>query len=93
MREMSVIVYPPTGCTGRQVWIDGRAAGEVHSLGALTELLRRAGWEALDEVDVAELPFIEWHGGGPEVWTSWASPWPASAPPAGAAPQRATPAQ
>ncbi|MFD5722254.1 MULTISPECIES: hypothetical protein [unclassified Streptomyces] len=32
----------------------------------------------LDEVDVAELPLIEWQGGGPEVWTSWTSPWPTS---------------
>lgn len=32
----------------------------------------------LDEVDVAERPLIEWQGGGPEVWTSWTSPWPTS---------------
>ncbi|WP_406368512.1 hypothetical protein OG788_45825 [Streptomyces sp. NBC_00647] len=76
MSERSVIVYPPTRRVGRPVWVDGRPAGTVRSLRALTELLQRAGWEGLDEVDVAELPVIEWHGGGPEVWSPGASdPW------------------
>ncbi|MEV5795696.1 hypothetical protein G3I62_27890 [Streptomyces sp. SID14446] len=84
MSERSVIVHPPTGCAGRQVWVDGRRVGLARSLGELTTLLHRAGWEKLDEVDVAELPLIEWHGGGPEVWTPWTSPWPTSPTAAGA---------
>ncbi|MFD9467221.1 hypothetical protein [Streptomyces sp. NPDC060027] len=76
MRERSVIVHPPTRRVGRLVWVDGRPAGTVRSLRALTELLNQAGWEGLDEVDVAELPVIEWHGGGPEVWSPGApDPW------------------
>ncbi|MER5876151.1 hypothetical protein ABT119_09505 [Streptomyces sp. NPDC001910] len=76
MTTRSVKVYPPTRRAGRQVWVDGKSAGSVASLGELTGLLNRAGWPALDEVDVAELPLIEWYGGGPEVWTRWsADPW------------------
>ncbi|MGW7610259.1 hypothetical protein ACWGKW_23860 [Streptomyces sp. NPDC054766] len=78
MTERSVIVYPPTKLGGRLVWVDGRPVGTVRGLRALTELLNAAGWEGLDEVDVAELPVIEWHGGGPEVWSAWADPWSAS---------------
>ncbi|MFF0142313.1 hypothetical protein ACFYRN_38455 [Streptomyces sp. NPDC005227] len=78
MSERSVIIHPPTRPVGRQVWVDGRLVGQARSLGELTVLLHRAGWEDLDEVDVAELPLIEWHGGGPEVWTPWTSPWPTS---------------
>lgn len=33
------------------------------------EPVRQAGWESLDEIDAADLPIIEWHGGGPEVWS------------------------
>ncbi|WP_406368587.1 hypothetical protein OG788_45505 [Streptomyces sp. NBC_00647] len=78
MIERSVIVHPPTKGAGRPVWVDGKSAGTVRSLRALTELLHREGFEGLDEIDVAELPIIEWHGGGPEIWTPWAHPWPAS---------------
>ncbi|WP_435224254.1 hypothetical protein [Streptomyces sp. Tue6028] len=51
--------------------MDQRLVGTAHSLRDLTELLRRAGWEGLDEVDVADLPVIEWHGGGPEAWSAY----------------------
>ncbi|MGI5133790.1 MULTISPECIES: hypothetical protein [unclassified Streptomyces] len=34
----------------------------------LSVFLERVGMEGLDEVDVADSPLIEWHGGGPEVW-------------------------
>lgn len=79
MSERSVIVYPPTKREGRQVWVDGKFAGTAVSLRALTELLRCAGWGGLDEVDVAELPVIEWHGGGPEAWSLRTDLWPAGA--------------
>ncbi|MFH8394469.1 hypothetical protein [Streptomyces sp. NPDC018036] len=61
---------------GRQVWVDGALVGTADSLRALKELLHKAGWDGLDEVDVAELPIIEWYGGGPEVWAPGADHWP-----------------
>ncbi len=69
--ERSVIVCLPVKGEGRRVWVDQRLVGTAHSLRDLTELLRRAGWEGLDEVDVADLPVIEWHGGGPEAWSAY----------------------
>lgn len=78
MSERSVIVRPPAPRVGREVWVDGKLSGRACSLGELTRLLNRLGWPGLDEVDVAESPVIEWHGGGPEVWTPWADPWPTS---------------
>ncbi|MCX4918961.1 hypothetical protein ACFWA4_34595 [Streptomyces sp. NPDC060011] len=84
MSERSVIVHPPTPRVGREVWVDGKLVGQARSLGELTVLLNGSGWPGLDEVDVAESPVIEWHGGGPEVWTPWADPWSASATEAGA---------
>ncbi|MFD4569452.1 hypothetical protein ACFWOX_34480 [Streptomyces sp. NPDC058467] len=68
MTERSVTISPPTRDEGRQVWVDGALLGAVRSLSGLTHLLQGAGWEGLDEVDVADLPIIEWYGGGPEVW-------------------------
>ncbi|MEU6273968.1 hypothetical protein ABZ871_16410 [Streptomyces populi] len=78
MSERSVMVYPPTGREGRQVWVDGKSVGVARSLRALTELLNAAGWDGMDEVDVAEWGVIEWYGGGPEVWSLWSDPWPVS---------------
>ncbi|MFB7244174.1 hypothetical protein CW362_08690 [Streptomyces populi] len=79
MSERSVMVCPPTRRDGRQVWVDGKPMGEAQSLRALTELLNAAGWDDMDEVDVAEWEVIEWYGGGPEVWSLWSDPWPVSA--------------
>ncbi|MFJ7965546.1 hypothetical protein [Streptomyces sp. NPDC096324] len=79
MSERSVIVHPPTKRDGRQVWVDGKLAGAARDLRALTRLLNTAGWADMDEVDVAEWAVIEWHGGGPEAWSLWTDPWPASA--------------
>ncbi|MGW6217843.1 hypothetical protein [Streptomyces sp. NPDC055109] len=70
MKERSVIVRPPTKRDGRPVYVDGELAGSVRGLRDLTAVLRRAGFEGLDEVDVIDLPEIEWHGGGPEVWAA-----------------------
>ncbi|MEU1601081.1 hypothetical protein ABZ468_52440, partial [Streptomyces sp. NPDC005708] len=36
----------------------------------LSVFLDRVGVEGWDEVDVAESLVIEWHGGGPEVWSA-----------------------
>ncbi|MCX4430788.1 hypothetical protein OG834_07365 [Streptomyces mirabilis] len=60
---------------GRQVRVDGQPVGAACSLSGLAEIMRRAGgragglgWAGMDEIDVADSPVIEWHGGGPEVW-------------------------
>lgn len=71
MAERSVIVCPPVKREGRRVWIDGKIFGDARSLTCLAEMLRHAGWPDIDQVDVADAPFIEWHGGGPEVWTPY----------------------
>ncbi|MFJ1609401.1 hypothetical protein ACIOHS_39615 [Streptomyces sp. NPDC088253] len=68
MTERSVIVCPPVKGEGRQVRVDGEPAGAACSLRGLAEIMRRAGWVDMDEIDVADSPVIEWHGGGPEVW-------------------------
>ncbi|MGW7611638.1 hypothetical protein ACWGKW_31160 [Streptomyces sp. NPDC054766] len=70
MKERSVIVYPPVKYEGRKVEVDGVLVGRACGLRDLTEVLQRAGWEGLDEVDVLDLPAIEWHGGGPEAWSA-----------------------
>ncbi|QDO01737.1 hypothetical protein FNV65_40925 [Streptomyces sp. S1A1-8] len=69
MTERSVTISPPTRGEGRQVWVEGELRGVAYSLSGLTHLLQGVGWEGLDEVDVADLPGIEWYGGGPEVWS------------------------
>ncbi|MFF4537068.1 hypothetical protein [Streptomyces aureus] len=79
MSQRSVRVCAPTRREGREVWVDGRSLGSARSLRALTELLNAAGWEGMDEVDVAEWAVIEWYGGGPEVWSQQSDPWPVSA--------------
>jgi hypothetical protein len=69
MTERSVIVYPPIKGEGRQVRLDGELVGAAYSLHVLAVMLQRAGWAGVDEIDVANSPVIEWHGGGPEVWS------------------------
>ncbi|MFE2969268.1 hypothetical protein ACFXKC_37460 [Streptomyces sp. NPDC059340] len=68
MTERSVIVCPPVKGEGRQVRVDGEPVGAACGLRGLAEIMRRAGWAGRDEIDVADSPVIEWHGGGPEVW-------------------------
>jgi hypothetical protein len=68
MSERRVIVSPPSETGGRQVRVDDETLGTAYSLHDLSVFLERAGLEGLDEVDVADSPLIEWHGGGPEVW-------------------------
>ncbi|MER6128804.1 hypothetical protein ABT173_40850 [Streptomyces sp. NPDC001795] len=68
MAERRVIVSPPGEGGGRRVQVDGETLGTAFSLHDLAALLQGAGLETSDELDVAESPLIEWHGGGPEVW-------------------------
>ncbi|MEU6070722.1 MULTISPECIES: hypothetical protein [Streptomyces] len=69
MSERRVIVYPPSEAGGRRVGIDDRVLGVAYSLHDLTVFLQNAGLTGWDELDVLESDLIEWHEGGPEVWT------------------------
>ena len=73
MAEHRVIVFPPSESGGRRVQVDGEMLGTAFSLHDLAVFLERAGLEGVDELDVAESPMIEWHGGGPEGWRG--TPW------------------
>ncbi|MEU6670421.1 hypothetical protein [Streptomyces sp. NPDC046727] len=68
MAEHRVIVFPPSEGGGRRVQVNGETLGTAFSLHDLAVFLERAGLDCADELDVAESPVIEWHGGGPEVW-------------------------
>ncbi|MGW9031600.1 hypothetical protein ACWGQ5_47845 [Streptomyces sp. NPDC055722] len=70
MAERRVIVCPRDETGGRRVMVDDETIGTAHSLHDLSVFLERAGLEGWDEVDVAETLLIEWHAGGPEVWSA-----------------------
>lgn len=62
-----VIVLPPSPTGGRRVRVDGEILGLAHNPTDLAEFLRRAGLE-IDPAEVAEAPWIDWRGVGPERW-------------------------
>lgn len=62
-----VIVHPPSPSGGRRVRVDGEILGLAHNVADVAEFLRRAGLE-IDSTEVAESPWIEWRGVGPEHW-------------------------
>ncbi|WP_225840288.1 hypothetical protein [Streptomyces sp. NK08204] len=64
----AVVVYPPDEDGGRRVRVDGEQLGRAWSLRDVAVLLERAGLEGVDDLDVAGADWIEWRGGGPEVW-------------------------
>ncbi|MGW7410490.1 hypothetical protein ACWGI9_43675 [Streptomyces sp. NPDC054833] len=68
MTERLVIVSAPDERGGREICADGKRLGTAYGLRDLAVFLQGAGWPGVDELDVAESPFVEWHGGGPEVW-------------------------
>lgn len=63
-----MIVYPPDDQCGRHVRIDGEILSRATGPGDLFEFLRRAGLDP-DDIDLGDQLLIEWHGGGPTVWT------------------------
>jgi hypothetical protein len=69
MPQPRVIVSPPSPAGGRQVRVDDRVLGIAHSLHDLTAFLCDAGLTGWNDLDVLEADFIEWHEGGPEVWS------------------------
>jgi hypothetical protein len=68
MAQSRVIVYPPLVTGGRRVRFGDQILGTAYSLTDLAVLLRHAGLDDVDALDVAESDVIEWHEGGPEVW-------------------------
>ncbi|WP_405528926.1 hypothetical protein OG426_43275 [Streptomyces canus] len=62
-----VIVQPPSPTGGRRVRVDGEILGLAHKVVDVAEFLRRAGLE-IDPDDVAQSPWIDWRGVGPERW-------------------------
>ncbi|WP_179023766.1 hypothetical protein [Streptomyces sp. IMTB 2501] len=67
-----VIVHPPSPRAGRRVRVDGEILGLAHNVADVAEFLRRAGLE-IDPAEVAESPWIDWCGVGPERWGPAAS--------------------
>jgi hypothetical protein len=64
-----VIVHPPSPTGGRRVRVDGELLGLAHNVADVAEFLRRAGLE-VDPADVAESPWIDWRGVGPDRWAA-----------------------
>jgi hypothetical protein len=64
----TVIVYPPDEQGGRRVRADGEILGRATSLADIVEFLRRAGLDDVTDTDVTSADWIEWRGGGPDVW-------------------------
>ncbi|MEV0324715.1 hypothetical protein ACIBKX_40435 [Streptomyces sp. NPDC050658] len=67
--QLPVLVSPPSAAGGRRVRMDGQVLGRAHNVGDLVELLRRAGMDDADAFIVETAMFIDWRGGGPEVWS------------------------
>ena len=64
----TVIVYPPDEQGGRRVRVDGEILGRAFSLRAVAALFQTAGLQGIDDLDVARAEWIDWRGGGPDVW-------------------------
>ena len=47
--------------------VDGEILGLAHNVADVAEFLRRAGLE-IDPAEIAECPWIDWRGVGPECW-------------------------
>jgi hypothetical protein len=63
-----VVIDPPDERGGRRVRVDGEVLGRAYGLRDVTEFLRRAGLEDVEEEQVAASALIEWRGGGPTTW-------------------------
>ncbi|MFE7214547.1 hypothetical protein ACFU93_32315 [Streptomyces sp. NPDC057611] len=63
-----VVVSAPSPSGGRRVRVrvgGGEILGVAYNTGDVEEFLRRAG---LEDVDAEKSEWIEWQGGGPDVW-------------------------
>lgn len=63
-----VIVYPPDEDGGRRVRVDGTILGRAFRLLDVVAFLQEAGLQDWDEMDVVRADWIDWRGGGPDVW-------------------------
>ncbi|MGW6056666.1 hypothetical protein [Streptomyces sp. NPDC055189] len=66
---LPVVVSPPSPTGGRRVRVDGQILGLAHNVADIVEFLRRAGMDEADTYMVETSMFIDWRGGGPEVWS------------------------
>jgi hypothetical protein len=62
-----VIAHSPSLAGGRRVHVYGEILGLAHNVVDVAKFLRRAGLE-IDPAEVAEVPWIDWRGVGPERW-------------------------
>ncbi|WP_406725493.1 hypothetical protein WJ438_13695 [Streptomyces sp. GD-15H] len=62
-----VIAHSPSPAGGQRVRVDGEILGLAHNVVDVAEFLRRAGLE-IDPAEVAEVPWSDWRGVGPERW-------------------------
>ena len=63
-----VIVYPPDEDGGRRVRVDGTILGRAFRLRDIAAFLQTAGLQDMDDLDVVRADWIEWRGGGPDIW-------------------------
>ncbi|MET7787256.1 hypothetical protein ABZS93_11600 [Streptomyces sp900116325] len=70
MSDLPVIVYPPSPSGGRYVLVHGQIIGVAHSLMDVTELLRSAQVDDMEDEDVEVSMMIDWRGCGPEAWSA-----------------------
>jgi hypothetical protein len=63
-----VIVFPPDEAGGRAVRVGGVPAGRACSVRDVAGLLEGSGLAGVDEGVVRVAAWIEWRGGGPDVW-------------------------
>ncbi|WP_424216998.1 hypothetical protein ACN20G_33430 (plasmid) [Streptomyces sp. BI20] len=47
---------------------DGTILGTAYRLADIPELLRQAGMQDPEDLDLTDSAFVEWRGGGPETW-------------------------
>ncbi|MFD3574746.1 hypothetical protein [Streptomyces sp. NPDC058644] len=64
-----VVIYPPDEDGGRRIRIDGSILGRAYSVQDVAKFMQEAGLQSFDEVDVVRSGFIDWRGGGSDVWT------------------------
>ncbi|MEJ8661576.1 MULTISPECIES: hypothetical protein [Streptomyces] len=69
MNPRLVIVYPPDDQGSRRVRVDGLVMGQAHSPRDVVGFMRRAGLDP-DTIDLADPAFVEWRGGGIDVWSA-----------------------
>lgn len=63
-----IVIHAPDEQGGRRVHVDGTILGMAFGEADLREFLRRAGFEAWDDIDITDTGMFRWEGGGPETW-------------------------